>query len=174
MKGGNDSLFSSLAINPTKPTIHWLLLTELICLHSCPENTHQCFIGRHSSSWTHCSLFWSNHTPSRCPRYSPEHQMCVNPLLKIDPNKRNINCRSGNVNVWGKSNYVHERNLLICFYLFPSNFVKSPCWCTSSSSRWQVWHVKVLIEQHECDTGVHGTELAGTQCNQRQSSTSVK
>lgn len=38
-----------------------------------------------SSPQTHTSLIWLNltHTPSCCHKYSPEHQMWINPLLKV-------------------------------------------------------------------------------------------
>ncbi len=51
-----------------------------------------CDMFCHCNKHEHCSLFWVNptYTVLLPYKYSPEHRMCINPWLKIVPNKCTI------------------------------------------------------------------------------------
>lgn len=89
-------LFGSTNNVKSKSTV----LTRVVCIRVIPQwqepllskttkETHQWgTLGQgflHYCEHTHCSLFWLGVTSSCWQKYSPEHQMCINPLQKIVP-----------------------------------------------------------------------------------------
>ncbi len=83
-----------------------ILLISIVCLmylYLCRRalflqkqlHTHFTFITMN----THTVVYFESipHTPSCCFKHSPEHQMCINPQLKIVPDKCTIYLLYGNV-----------------------------------------------------------------------------
>ncbi len=80
----------------------WYILSLCaIELRCCPETIKNTSVSLtvalnmslHYAEHEHCSLFWINPTHSTLPcccKYSQEHQMCINPQVKIVPNKCTI------------------------------------------------------------------------------------